>query len=106
MSQQYDNTNSGALFMNEKAGNDKRPDRKGTINVEGVEYNISGWIREKKNGGEKFLSLKIERKDSQGGKQWNDRPASEATRKMHGSEKQATPAKQSFEEAFDEPPPF
>lgn len=77
---QYDNTNTGALFINDKAGNDKRPDRKGTLNVEGVEYQISGWIREKKNGGEKFLSLKVERKDSQGGKQWNDRPASEAKR--------------------------
>jgi hypothetical protein len=102
MSQQYDNTNTGALFMNDKAGNDKRPDRKGTINVEGVEYQLSGWIREKKNGGEKFLSLKIERKDSQGGKQWNDRPASDAMRKPATLSKNDS----GWIDNDDSPPPF
>lgn len=62
---QYDNTNTGALFINDKGGNEMRPDRKGTLNVEGVEYQISGWLRSPKKGGEKFLSLKIERKNSQ-----------------------------------------
>lgn len=102
---QYDNTNTGALFINDKGGNEKRPDRKGTLNVEGVEYQISGWIREKKNGGEKFLSLKVERKNSQP-EPGRDRTPADAYRKMHGSEKQVVHPKPSFEEAFDEPPPF
>lgn len=63
MSQQYDNTNSGALFVNDKGDNDKRPDRRGTINIEGVEYTLSGWLRTPNNGGAQFLSLKAERKD-------------------------------------------
>lgn len=60
----YDNTNSGALFANTtKVEGDKRPDYKGMIDVNGVTYQIAGWVREmKKEGreGEKFLSLKIE----------------------------------------------
>ena len=38
---QYDDTNRGAMFDNNKAGNPNRPDYKGTINVEGTEYRIS-----------------------------------------------------------------
>jgi len=65
MSQQYDDTNTGALFINDKGENDKRPDRKGKINIEGVEYQISGWLRTPKSGGAQFLSLKVERADKQ-----------------------------------------
>jgi hypothetical protein len=61
---QYDNTNSGAIFVNDKGDNPKRPDRKGSINVEGVDYWISGWIREKE--GKPYMSLKVERKENQG----------------------------------------
>lgn len=60
---QYDNTNSGALFLSDKGDNPKRPDRRGTINIEGTEYWLSGWIREK--NGKPYLSLKAERKESQ-----------------------------------------
>lgn len=59
----YDNTNTGSLFVNDKGDNDKRPDRKGSLNVAGVDYWISGWLRE--GNGKKFLSLKVERKEQQ-----------------------------------------
>ena len=59
---EYDNTNSGAIFANDKGDNDKRPDRKGSLNVEGTEYWISGWIRKDK-AGKPYMSLKVERKD-------------------------------------------
>lgn len=62
---EYDNTNSGAIFVNDKGDNDKRPDRKGSINVEGVDYWISGWIRKDKQD-KPYMSLKVERKDKQG----------------------------------------
>lgn len=62
---QYDNTNTGALFVNDKGDNEKRPDRRGTINIEGVEYKLSGWLRTPNGGGQQFLSLKAERKDAQ-----------------------------------------
>ena len=60
----YDNTNTGALFVNDKQGNEKRPDSKGSINVEGVEYWISAWRKTSKDGSKKFLSLQVERKDT------------------------------------------
>ena len=62
---EYDNTNTGILFINDKEGNDKRPDRKGSINIEGREYWLSGWLRQSNKTGETFLSLKAEPKDAQ-----------------------------------------
>ena len=56
----YDNRNTFTLFVNDKKGNDKAPDRSGTLNVNGVDYYIDGWLREGKNG--KFLSGKIKPK--------------------------------------------
>jgi hypothetical protein len=60
---QYDNTNTGVLFLNNKGDNPKRPDRKGSINIEGVDYWLSGWVREK--DGKPYMSLKAERKEQQ-----------------------------------------
>ena len=62
---QYDNTNSGVLFKNNKDGNDKKPDYKGSLNVDGVEYSIAAWLRQKKNGTGKFMSLKVEKREQQ-----------------------------------------
>lgn len=53
----YDNTNSGVLFKNDKKGNDKAPDYKGKVNIDGKEKEIAGWIREGKSG--KFISIKV-----------------------------------------------
>ena len=53
----YDNTNSGILFKNDKKGNEKAPDYKGKVNVNGKDLEIAGWIREGKSG--QFLSLKV-----------------------------------------------
>ena len=51
----YDNTNKGALFTNDQKGNEKAPNYKGKLNVNGKEYEIAGWVRQGKNGS--FLSL-------------------------------------------------
>jgi hypothetical protein len=40
MNQQYDNTNRGSLFKNDKKTEEKHPDLSGSINIEGMEY----WI--------------------------------------------------------------
>jgi hypothetical protein len=65
--QPYDNTNTGILTLNDKGDNPARPDRKGSINVEGVEYWVSGWIKDGREGtklaGQKYMSLKIEPKE-------------------------------------------
>ena len=61
---EYDNTNSGALFKNDKKGNEKRPDYNGSLNVNGEEFWVSAWVKVGKKSGEKFMSLSIQEKDS------------------------------------------
>ena len=59
---EYDNTNSFALFKNDKGDNPKRPDYTGNLNVDGIEFRISGWIREGAKG--KFISGSVQLKES------------------------------------------
>lgn len=54
----YDNTNTGVLFKNE-SDNDKAPNYKGKINVDGKELEIAAWVRQSK-AGVKFFSLKVQ----------------------------------------------
>lgn len=65
----YDNTNSGALFDNDKKIKDTHPDYRGSINVEGVDYWISAWVKTAGTGnraGQNFLSLSLTAKDENG----------------------------------------
>lgn len=60
----YDNTNTGALFKNDKKLDAKHPDYKGSVNVNGQEFWVSAWIKPKKsNPAERFMSLSIKAKD-------------------------------------------
>ena len=52
---EYDNTNRGVLFTNKKK-NEKQPDFTGQINIEGKEWEISGWKKTSAKGTE-FTSL-------------------------------------------------
>ena len=61
---EYDNTNRGALFVNDRKERDTQPDRTGSLNVDGVEYFIDGWLKESRDG-KKLLSLSVKRKDKQ-----------------------------------------
>ena len=42
---EYDNTNRGQIWGNDRKEKDSQPDFKGSINVEGKEYWLSGWKR-------------------------------------------------------------
>lgn len=55
---EYDNTNTGTLFRNDKGDNPKRPDYTGKADVDGTEYRLSAWIKEGKSG--KFMSIRFE----------------------------------------------
>lgn len=54
---QYDDTNKGVLFKNDKKGNEKAPDYTGKMNVNGKEMRLAAWIREGAKG--KFMSLSV-----------------------------------------------
>lgn len=61
---EYDNNMTGVLFKHDKGGNEKRPDYKGSCEINGTPMWISAWIRDKKDGSGKFMSLKFEPKDA------------------------------------------
>ena len=61
---QYDDTNRGALFVNDKRSTENHPNAKGTLNVEGVEYWVSAWTKTSASG-VKYQSISLTRKEQQ-----------------------------------------
>ncbi len=61
MPEPYNNEMRFALFTNDKQGNENRPDMRGTMQVAGVEYEISAWCKISKSGA-KFMSGQIQPK--------------------------------------------
>ena len=57
----YDNTNRGVLFKNDRKEKDTHPDYKGRINADGVEYWLSAWMKDGANG--KFMSFLLTPKE-------------------------------------------
>jgi hypothetical protein len=43
-------TNTGAIFKNDKKTNEKQPDYKGKVNVNGKEMEVALWVKQGKNG--------------------------------------------------------
>lgn len=52
--------NSGNLFKNDRREKESHPHAKGSAIINGVEYWVSAWTKEGKNG--KFQSLSFEKK--------------------------------------------
>ena len=48
----------GALFKNDKKGNEKAPDYRGSANINGVTFDIAGWIKKGAKGNYMSLSVK------------------------------------------------
>jgi hypothetical protein len=66
MSKEYDNTNTGRLFRNEKMRPDKQdPEYTGDANFEGEEYWVSAWINETKEK-KKYFRMKFKKKTQSG----------------------------------------
>lgn len=61
--EKYDNTNSGAIFKNDRKQKETHPDLGGVLNVEGKDYYINAWKKTSK-AGDPFYSLSIKLKDS------------------------------------------
>jgi hypothetical protein len=53
--------NSGVLFRNEKKDNERAPEYKGNITVDGKDYWLSAWVKEGKSG--KFMGLAVSPKE-------------------------------------------
>lgn len=53
---EFDNTNRGTLFKNDKGDNPNRPDYTGKINIAGKEYRLASWVKTGQSG-KNFLSL-------------------------------------------------
>jgi len=60
---EYDNTNKGVLFRNDRKESDNHPDYRGQININGREFWLSAWIKTGQKG--KFMSLSAKPKDDQ-----------------------------------------
>jgi uncharacterized protein (DUF736 family) len=60
---QYDNSNRGAIFKNDDKQQDNHPDYKGSLNVNGVDLWVSGWLKTSEKTGKKFLSLSVKPKE-------------------------------------------
>ena len=63
MTQQFDNTNKGVLFLNKDRDTDSKPNAKGSININGVEYWLSAWTNTDKNGN-KYQKLSVQPKEA------------------------------------------
>lgn len=61
---QYDETNRGALFINDRKESDSHPDLSGKINVDGKDYWLSGWTKRGEDGKFKLLSLSVKPKEA------------------------------------------
>jgi hypothetical protein len=55
----------GIVSKNDRKEKDSHPDIKGQCEIDGVQYWISGWRKERKDGTGSFYSLSFEAKDKQ-----------------------------------------
>lgn len=60
----FDQTNRGVLFRNDRKTKDTQPGYTGSLNVDGVEFFLDAWVKESKTG-TKFFSVSVKRKDQQ-----------------------------------------
>lgn len=61
---EYDNTDRGALFKNDRKERESQPDYRGSLNVGGTDYWISAWLNESRDG-KKYMSLSVQPKQAQ-----------------------------------------
>lgn len=58
--------NSGSLFKNDRREKETHPNAKGSAMIDGVEYWVSAWTKEARDGS-KYQSLSFQRKEAKSG---------------------------------------
>jgi len=61
---QYDNNMTGIVSKNDRKETEQHPDIRGNCEIDGVQYWISGWRKQRKDGNGSFYSLKFKAKDA------------------------------------------
>jgi hypothetical protein len=84
---------SGALFKNDKKGNEKAPDYRGDAMIGGTLHEIAGWIKQGTKGS--YLSLSVKVKTDRPQQQQREAPKRDSYNK-----------RDSFDDFRDDPPPF
>jgi hypothetical protein len=59
----YDNTNRGALFRNDKREADTDANYNSSVNIQGTEYWLCGWLKTSR-AGDKYISLSVRPKEA------------------------------------------
>jgi hypothetical protein len=62
----FDNNNRGVLFKENAKKKESDPDYSGTINIQGADYSLKGWLKTATKSGKKFLSLSVRPKQQPG----------------------------------------
>ena len=62
MTKQFDDSNRGALFKNDRKTEPNHSDYNGSINVGGHDYWLNAWLKTSRDG-KKFMSLSVKLKD-------------------------------------------
>ena len=63
----YDNTNSGIMYRVDDRKSERHPEFTGSVNVNGEDFWLSGWVNDGKPGGKmegkKYFSIKLSPKE-------------------------------------------
>ena len=54
----YNDEGRGVLFINDRKNNERQPDYRGKIQIQGVEYELAGWLKTSKAGNQ-FISVSL-----------------------------------------------
>lgn len=108
----YDNTNKGAMWRNMDKQSDTHPDFKGSINIDGVEYWLSGWSKKQGDNPNapsvKFSYQAKEQVHNQGYQQANhvmQQPQRQAPQQRQVPQQRQAP-QQRPQEQYQEPAPI
>lgn len=106
----YDNSNSGALFENERRATEKHPHLRGSCTIktpdgELVEYWVSAWQKTSKKGDD-FFSLSFELKEDQQKRKVNPAAKSSSLFKKREEHEKTSKNKTTSQADLDDEVPF